>query len=303
MKKIAISTEVAAVIGRADVAAAKGGWLLRLPAVQDLPAALQQDLDNEGNRPDPAGALPRMLYTAVDKVLRAWGGKWDRGAGGHRFVADPRVVIAEALATGLAVDVQKSLGQFFTPPALAARLVDLVALALPADPKLILEPSAGSGNLVEAACARWPASMIMAVEVDPTAAARVSDRFAGDENVIVHSGDFLGFAFGAGHRRYGAVLMNPPYGAVRSPIFGLGTVSEASHVVRAFDLLLQDGGALGAVLPKNAVCSQKSPAHRRLREIYLSYGVHREPCPKDSFREVGTRIDTEIVVLRRPALL
>ena len=41
-----------------------------------------------GNKVVLVGALDRKLYTSVDKVLQAAGGKWDRKAKAHVFGAD-----------------------------------------------------------------------------------------------------------------------------------------------------------------------------------------------------------------------
>lgn len=90
--------------------------------------------------------LDRKTYEAVNKVLVAAGGKWDRKSKAHLFAGDPRENLGIAVATGTIVDKKKSLGQFFTPAGLAHRIV---ALADVRAGDRVLEPSAGNGALAQ----------------------------------------------------------------------------------------------------------------------------------------------------------
>jgi len=95
----------------------------------------------------PPEHLDRALYVAVDKVLKAAGGKWDRKAGAHLFDRDPREALGLAIETGEATNLKQQFQAFYTPAPLAARMAEL------ADVKpgmLVLEPSAGMGALAEA---------------------------------------------------------------------------------------------------------------------------------------------------------
>lgn len=94
---------------------------------------------------------------------------------------------------------RKALGQFFTPPRLAALMADWVAGA---DPALILDPAMGAGVLARAALARCPDAQVVAYECDP-AILRAAD--AG--RAQVRQEDFLR----AGWEDYDGVVMNPPY--------------------------------------------------------------------------------------------
>lgn len=94
---------------------------------------------------------------------------------------------------------RKALGQFFTPPRLAALMADWVAGAAPAT---ILDPAMGAGVLVRAARARCPEARVVAYECDG-AILKAAD--AAGAQVI--EGNFLH----AGWEEYDGVVMNPPY--------------------------------------------------------------------------------------------
>lgn len=109
-----------------------------------------------------------------------------------------------------------TLAQWFTPPWLAE---ELVALAVDANPRTILEPSAGRGNLVRAARARWPDAELHAIDLD---ARWKSDLFAaGADRVEIV--DYL--AQPAPAHRYDLAITNPPYDGGQ----------EAAHLAKLLD--------------------------------------------------------------------
>lgn len=79
--------------------------------------------------------------------------------------------------------------QWFTPMPIARRMV---AWAGAIKPLNILEPSSGSGNLVEAARERWPSAHIDAVELDGFYARRLRE-WRDDSKLHVYHADFLDF--------------------------------------------------------------------------------------------------------------
>jgi type I restriction-modification system DNA methylase subunit len=94
---------------------------------------------------------------------------------------------------------RKALGQFFTPPRLAALMADWVAGAGPAR---ILDPALGAGVLTRAVLARCPDARVVTYERD-AAILRAAD--AG--HAELRHEDFLQGDWDA----YDAVVMNPPY--------------------------------------------------------------------------------------------
>lgn len=101
-----------------------------------------------------------------------------------------------------ALDASKS--QFFTPPWLARRVVEWVHPTA-----RVIEPSAGSGNLVDALVRLGHlASRITAVELDPRWHAFLAEKHTGTLGALL-LGDFLALPFA--HGFFDVVLTNPPY--------------------------------------------------------------------------------------------
>lgn len=100
-------------------------------------------------------------------------------------------------------DAERSieLNQWYTPPELAKRMAELVNLK----GKSVLEPSAGSGNLVRAALDAG-ARDVLAIDIDNKNMAALQERFAGE--VSWQLGDFLNMA---PTWPYDVALMNPPW--------------------------------------------------------------------------------------------
>jgi type I restriction-modification system DNA methylase subunit len=97
---------------------------------------------------------------------------------------------------------RKALGQFFTPPRVAALMADWVAAA---DPRLIVDPALGTGILTRAALRRCPNASVTAFEVDE-GILKYSDVGV-PERVDVRLENFLYAPFDT----CDAVVMNPPY--------------------------------------------------------------------------------------------
>ncbi|GFD70981.1 hypothetical protein KUL113_04010 [Tenacibaculum sp. KUL113] len=127
-----------------------------------------------------------------------------------------------------------------TPPAVAARMAEL--LELEPDDK-VLEPSGGTGNLVQAVIAKGhDADRINVVERDYSLIQALLSRFsmADSDGVtpLIYHEDFLTWAearYNAGYR-YEKIIMNPPFKQVKAHM-------EAARK------LLRFTGVLVAVVP------------------------------------------------------
>lgn len=151
----------------------------------------------------------------------------------------------------------------FTPPWLAD---DMVRLAYIRPNHLILEPSAGRGNIVRA-IHRIPHGTVHAVELNAEACADLLDM-----NCQVSKGDFLKMAGGM-RAIYDRVVMNPP-----------GT-NTATHVLMAA-ALLKDGGRIVALV-HNAILHQLSHHLLGMRTYHL---------PDDTFVMDGMRRAASVIV-------
>jgi protein-L-isoaspartate O-methyltransferase len=159
---------------------------------------------------------------------------------------------------------------FPTPPAIAARVVELAELA---DFHQILEPSAGTGNLLAAVGRTRLSVKAVAVEINQRLADCLRERFV--MNVDVWCRDFLGVTndeLGLFDR----VVMNPP--------FDRG--SDIKHIRHALECLKPDGRLV-------AICANGP----RQREAFEPIATEWHDLPHGSFREQGTNVNTAIVVI------
>lgn len=231
------------------------------------------------------GQLPRDLYVALDKVLKAMGGKWHRGYRGHIFTddanTDPSEAIEQVALTGEYTDKKQALQFFETPEPLAE---ELVAAAEIQNEHRVLEPSAGRGRIVRAILRAVPKCAVYAVEIDVDNIHKTKPPFA---HVVIPL-DFMTWN-GYVPRESSPVLFdrvvaNPPF-AKRQ---------DVDHVTRAFSML-RPGGRLVSVVSGSALrrIDKKGEAFKALVErCGRSYDL-----PEGTFRESGTIVRASVVVL------
>lgn len=149
----------------------------------------------------------------------------------------------------------------------------------------VLEPSAGTGNIIRRVFAQDPDAEVVAVELHPERAAALR---AMRGNVVVHERNFLRMT---PDPTFTHVFMNPPF---------YGT-HWMEHVMHAFEFLAP-GGILRAVLPITAELgeSKKHDAFREwASERKIGWRSMFTDLPPESFKSSGTRINTVILELGR----
>jgi predicted RNA methylase len=256
--RIAISPEVAAVLARATVE----GNVLKLPD----------------------GQVPRPLYVAMDKVLSALGGKWDKRIRGHVFANGLGDQLTEALAAGHAVDERKANEQFFTPQWVADKMAEIVRPG-----QHVLEPSCGSGVLIRAAVAAG-AVFISAVEGHKQLAEQMAAWMIANHDTVtggVWWEDFMEWRPKAA-LPIDIALMNPPFSKCQ----------DMRHVRRAFDFV-RPGGKLVSVMSPH----WKFAVHREAEEFRAwldAVGYRWEQLPEGTFKESGTAVGSGLLYLSKP---
>lgn len=264
----------------------------------EVATVLSNAVSCEGHLVRITGArLDPQHYRAVNQVLEALGGKWQRGTkkvpGAHHFPVgtDAQALLDQALTLG-EVTTKQELGFFETPPELARRLVEMaqsgVEGAAPDGMLLALEPSAGSGNLVRALI---KAGFIVGwAEID---AGRWSDLHSPSTpgQFAYHCGDFLLITPDQGMKDVDVVCMNPPFCKV-----GLG--DHLDHVRHAFTFL-RPGGVLVSVLPVS-IKWREDRRYREFRTWYQGLGGEVTDLPDGSFKAGGTMVRTCVLRVVRP---
>jgi len=220
----------------------------------------------------PARQLARPMYEAVNKVLLALGGKWNRAAKAHVFGEDCEPLLDAAIESGTYMR-PADMGWFPTPAPIAEQVLSLADVH---PEHAVLEPSAGEGALAFLAV-RCEAS-VDCVEIDPRRAAAL--RRGGVR--AVNESDFLTLA---PEPIYDRIIMNPPF-AKRADIH---------HVTHARKFL-KPGGRLVAIMSAGVAFRED-----RLASDFRAQCATIEPLPEGAFKESGTGVRTVVVTIEAAA--
>lgn len=243
----------------------------------------------EGNTVRLNGQLDRKLYTRVNEVLEAVGGKWNRKSKAHVFGEDAGERLDLVLNTGM-IERPQDFGFFPTPPELAARVVEECGVA---EGHSVLEPSAGHGALVEAAL-KAGAKSVFAVELLPDNAKVLYEKFK-HSSASFACGDFLQVSAPSECKNihdaecvtFDRVVMNPPF-AKRADI---------DHVLHAFEFLRQ-GGRLVSIMSAG-VSFRHDHKTEDFRQFVYEHDGSIEALPEGSFKVSGTMVNTVLVTVNR----
>jgi predicted RNA methylase len=210
--------------------------------------------------------LERPLYLQTNKVLEALGGRWDRKRRGHVF-AEPAGERLDAALLTRSYERPNRDDYFPTPDAVAARLIEVAGIERG---QMVLEPSAGRGNLADpAALAAGGKDRVHCYELrDDNCGALSAAGFT-----FVMRGDFL-----AAEPRptYDRVVMNPPFSR-------RADVRHVEHALR----FLKPGGRLTSLVADGP----------RQKEALLARATHWEGLPPRSFKAEGTNVNVVLLAI------
>lgn len=173
----------------------------------------------------------------------------------------------ETLQAGIQIVTAPQL--FPTPPELAARMVEEAGI----EPgHRILEPSAGTGNLLAAVGHTRTDCHAVAVELNAHLADKLSARFM--VNVDIRRADFLACNGDLG--TFDRIIMNPPF----------ENGADIKHILHARHML-NPGGRLVAL------CANGPRQQEMLRPI----AAHWEALPAGTFKEAGTMVNAALLII------
>lgn len=234
--------------------------------------------DVEGNALRLTGQLDRKSYVAVNDVLEAVGGKWNKKAKAHIFECDANDALEQILLTGEVVTkktIQQEFGFFPTPSEIAH---DAVRAARIEPGMLVLEPSAGHGALAE--IARSAGGKVHCFELLIENVAELEKR-----SLHVIAGDFLEQPSEA---LYDRVVMNPPF----------AKQADIKHVLHALKFV-KPGGRLVAIM-SNGSTFRNDRRTAEFNALVESLGGTVTRLPDGAFKASGTMVNTILVVLDVP---
>lgn len=248
---------------------------------EDVLAVLNASEITETSVKLPPGQLDRKLYEAVNKVLANAGGKWNRGKGVHLFTADPREQLGRNLSDGTMVDLKKAFQAFYTPPTLAAEVVEWAEVG----GHVCLEPSCGDGALVKEMAAQGAFS-ITCLDLNPDAIrdlTRMGHRPAvADFLDCDWHHDIVG-------RKFHRIVMNPPFTKGQ----------DVKHLQHALSKLAK-GGILVCILPDRFGRDGELLAPLSRESEWLGDRLEIRANPPGAFKDSGTMVNTITIKITRP---
>ena len=138
----------------------------KIRIADDVMEVLKRSTITETSLQLPNEQLERSLYSRVNKIIEAAGGKWNKTAKAHVFPSDPREALGMAIETGTVANKQQIFQQFFTPSAVAEMMCRDVQ-----EGDAVLEPSAGAGSIAMAAAAKGAAVVCFELQAELAEAA------------------------------------------------------------------------------------------------------------------------------------
>lgn len=167
-------------------------------------------------------------------------------------------------------------GFFPTPEPLAKRMAELAEIK---SGMSVLEPSAGTGRLADAAKA-------MGANVDAVEyASSLRDILAQKGHNLIAS-DFTELK---AEPKYDRIVMNPPFEKGQ----------DMAHVQRAYEML-KPGGKMVAIMGEGGFFRSDSQA-TAFRDWLSGVGGSSEKLPEGTFKESNTGVNTRLVTISKPA--
>lgn len=239
----------------------------------EVRAVLERNITVNGGEVKIGSQLDRLLYMKLMKTLTALGATWNRKLAIH--ISDEGIGsrIEQALVKG-EVTTDQDVGFFPTPRALAERMAEFV---VPVPGISVLEPSAGTGILADAAAERG--AIVTCVEYFGMRADALSRRFA------ILAIDFMEYARAD---KFGGIISNPPFCKV-----GRG---DCLDHFRLMTTLLAPGGRLACVMPASLLFREDA-RYAETRKLIGRMGGRIEALPPATFKESGTLVNTCLVTI------
>lgn len=175
-------------------------------------------------------------------------------------------------------------GYFPTPEPLAARLVGMARIETG---NTILEPSAGTGNLIDAILKTHDDVRISYCEMNCFLLDILRAKYEGVNGISFLGRDCLDVDTSRGEYRFDRIIMNPPFERGQ----------DVDHVFRAWYSLLAPRGILTAIVSAG-VFSRTDKKAKEFRDFLRSSKAVVNDVAAGSFKGSGTGVESKIVQVR-----
>ncbi len=175
-------------------------------------------------------------------------------------------------------------GYFPTPEPLAERVVEMACI----EPgNKVLEPSAGTGNLIDVILKHHQGVQVSYCELNCFLLDILRSKYEGVNGVSFLGRDYFDLDSNRVENRFDRIIMNPPFESGQ----------DIDHVLRAWCFLLAPRGILAAIVSAG-VFSRKDKKAKSFREFLQNAKALVQDVPAGSFKSSGTGIETKIVLVR-----
>ena len=207
--------------------------------------------------------LDRALYVKTNKILEQLDGKWNRKAKAHVFQIDPRPDLGIIVENGQLEIVRD--GYFPTPLEVGITMAQMADLEPGID---VLEPSAGTGDLIRAILELEPSCQVSVIEID--------DR----RRSLLRSNGYsiIGVDFLTYRGKHSRIIQNPPF----------ENGQDIDHVLHAYDCL-RPGGVLVSVMSEGPFFRNDAKAID-FRAWYASHNSTGVALDAATFNGIRTRL-------------
>lgn len=217
----------------------------------------------------PQGQLDRKLYVDVNKCLESIGGTWNRKLKAHLFNHNPSEDLDEMINTSEWSDKKKEYQFFPTPYEIVCQMISLAEIK---NTDVLLEPSAGQGNILDCFPRENP---YVAVELMADNCKKLHEKGYSVANV-----DFLSLS----NLDVDKIIMNPPFTKHQ----------DVQHIFHAWNML-KSGGRLVSIVSESPFFRQDKVSVN-FRNWIDENSVEIVDLEAGAFKESGTMVKTRIVV-------
>lgn len=218
----------------------------------------------------------KKSYAEAKKWIEEAGGSWTGGkVQGFTFPFNADRVFS-ILHEGKRCNLQSDFQFFATPPKVADWLVSLVGVS---KEDKILEPSAGTGAIVDAIIRSCPECAVDCFELMP----ENKEQLMKKDGVNILGDDFLQSNVGG----YTRIIANPPFSGNQ----------DIDHVLEMYGRL-SNGGKLAAIMSRHWTFADEQKC-ADFRQFLDNIDAHVIEIPEKEFKTSGTNIATTAVVIEK----
>lgn len=232
----------------------------------------------DGNivKPPPI-KLERELYLEVSKAINLIGGAWKGGKiAGFVFMEDPTHLM-DQIRNGNKKNLKKEYQFFATPPHLANKMVELAKIE---EYDLVLEPSAGQGAIIKAIQQKTNSLVHYCelMELNRSFLSKIPNTIFLKDNFLLLNTPNL----------FHKIIANPPF----------SNNQDIKHILHMWETLAP-GGTIITISSRHWEFSNNKQ-ELTFKAFLKANNATVEQLPANTFKESGTAIETNLIVINKP---